>query len=497
MSAQPQSHTMLRVLPVLGAILMVFSLTMLVPLGVSRLLGDGASGAFWPALLGAMVVGLVLRLLGPLRGTMPELQLRDGMLLVSLCWTLLPLAASMPLLLYFDTTATPMSFTGAYFEAMSALTTTGATVLSGLDQLPASINLWRCFLQWLGGMGILVLAVAILPMLGVGGSQLFRAETAGPMKEAKLTPRIKETAKGLWGVYCFISLACVLAYWLGGMSPLDAWLHMFSTLSLGGLSSHDASFGYFHSPTLEWISIVFMSIASGNFALYFLVWHRRSAWVVLRDPEWRGSMALLVGASLLVAVLLLAKGVTTDVLDTVRMALFNVISVASTTGYSSTDYTLWPVFAPVFMIMLSGMATSAGSTGAGIKMARVLILIKQARREMTRIIHPRAVNPVTVGGSVVGSGTIFSVLAFMLVYGTTVIGLTFALLLTDMSFDVSLSAIMACVNNMGPGLGPIGPAGNFAGLSQFQQWICTLAMLLGRLEILSFMVLFTPGFWRK
>ncbi len=497
MKVSDRFSTMRRVVPVFGAILMVFSLTILVPLTLSWTLSDGAQGAFGPVVVAAFLAGLVLRLLGPLRNPLPELQVRDGMLLVSLCWTLLPLAASGPLLLYFADTPTPMSFTGAYFEAMSALTTTGATVLSGLDQLPVSINLWRCFLQWLGGMGILVLAVAILPMLGVGGSQLFRAETAGPMKDAKLTPRIKETAKGLWSVYCGISLLCVLAYWLGGMTPLDAWMHMFSTLSLGGLSSHDASFGYFHSPTLEWIAIVFMSVASGNFALYFLAFYRRSASLVLHDVEWRGTMLLMFGGSALVALLLWAKGVSPADLDTLRMALFNVISVASTTGYSTTDYTLWPVFAPIFMIMLSGMATSAGSTGAGIKMVRVLILVKQARRELARIIHPRAVNPVTVGGNVVSSSTIFAVLAFMLVYGTTVLGLTFVLLLSDMDFDIAISAVLACVNNMGPGLGPLGPAGNFSGLSTFQTWIMTLAMLLGRLEILSFIVLFTPGFWRK
>ncbi|MDD5028579.1 MAG: potassium transporter TrkG [Rhodoferax sp.] len=487
----------LRVVPVFGAILMVFSLTMLVPLAVSRSLVDGAEGAFWPAVVATFVVGLLLRLLGPLRSPMPELQVRDGILLVSLCWVLLPLAASGPLLLFFAATPTPMSFTGAYFEAMSALTTTGSTVLTGLDALPASINLWRCFLQWLGGMGILVLAVAILPMLGVGGSQLFRAETAGPMKDTKLTPRIKETAKGLWTVYCAISLACVLAYWYGGMAALDAWMHMFSTLSLGGLSSHDASFGYFQSPALEWIAIVFMLLASGNFALYFVSLHRRSWKPIFRDPEWRGSMLLLLGGSVFIAGLLWAKGMSHGVMETLRTALFNVISIGSTTGYSTTDYSLWPVFAPIFMIMLSGMATSAGSTGAGIKMIRVLILIKQARREMSRIIHPHAVNPVSIGGNVISNGTIFAVLAFMLVYGTTVLGLTFALLLSDMPFDVAFSAILASVNNMGPGLGPVGPAGNYASLSTFQLWVCTLAMLLGRLEMLSFMVLFRPEFWRK
>lgn len=487
----------LRVFPVLGVIVMVFALTMLVPWGVSYWTQDGAESAYPLTMLLTFACGLLMRTAVWKVGHRLELQTRDGILLVGLAWTLLPLFACVPLLLYFGSTDTPISFTDAYFEAMSGLTTTGSTVLVKLDALPGSINLWRCFLQWLGGMGILVLAVAILPMLGVGGSQLFRAEATGPMKDAKLTPRITETAKGLWSVYCLLSLACVLAYWLAGMTPLDAWTHMFSTLSLGGLSSHDSSFGYFQSPTLEWVAIVFMLIASCNFALYFVVITKRQPGRILRDAEWRGSMGLLVGSGVFVAGLLLFKGHLSDPSEALRMALFNVISIGSTTGFSTVDYTLWPVFAPLYMIMLSGVATSAGSTGAGIKMARMVILVKQARREMRRIVHPRAVHPVTLGGHTVENSTIFSVLGFMLVYGGVIIGLTMVLLLTDMSFDTAFTAIVASVNNMGPGLNEVGPAGNFLGLTDFQTWVCTLAMLLGRLEMLSFLVLFTPGFWRK
>lgn len=487
----------LRVFPLLGTIVMVFAATMAVPLAVSWVLNDGAQQAYLLPLLGTLLAGVVMRGTGWRRREKVDLQARDGILLVGLVWTLLPVFACLPLLLYFTDSGQPLSFTDAYFEAMSGLTTTGATVLVGLDALPPSINLWRCFLQWLGGMGILVLAVAILPMLGAGGSQLFRAEATGPMKEAKLTPRITETAKGLWSVYAFMSLACVTAYWLAGMPAIDAWAHMFSTLSLGGLSSHDASFGYFQSPALEWIAIVFMLLASCNFALYFTAFIKRSPRRIWRDAEWRGSMGLMLGCSLLIAILLLVKGVMQDPWETLRVATFNVVSIASTTGYSTVDYTTWPVFAPIVMIMLSGMATSAGSTGAGIKMARVIILIKQSRREMRRIIHPRAVHPVTLGGHAVDNSTIFSVLGFMLVYGGTIIGLTLLLLLTDMDFDTGFTAVVASVNNMGPGLNEVGPAGNFAGLTDFQTWVCTLAMLLGRLEMLSFLVLFTPGFWRK
>jgi trk system potassium uptake protein TrkH len=281
------------------------------------------------------------------------------------------------------------------------------------------------------------------------------------------------------------------------MSWFDAWAHMFTTLSLGGLSTHDASFGFFQSPTLEWIAIVFMLLASCNFALYFVALVKRDPLKVWRDAEWRATVLLLVGTSGLIALLLLAKGVSSDVFETLRMALFNVISIGSTTGYATVDYTQWPIFAPIVMIMLSGIATSAGSTGAGIKMARLVILLKQARREMRAIIHPRAVQPVTLAGNPVDNRTIFAVLGFMLMYGGTIIGLTLLLLLTDLSFDTAFSAIVASVNNMGPGLNEVGPAGNYAGMSPVQLWICTLAMLLGRLEILSFLVIFTPGFWRK
>lgn len=488
---------LMRIAPVLGLIVWVFGVCLLVPWAVSWHFDDAAFFAYPTSMAVCALVGSVLWVGARGRPRRADLQARDGILLVGLVWTLLPLLACLPFLIHFNQTGQALSFVEAYFEAMSGLTTTGSTILSGLDELPPSINLWRCFLQWLGGMGILVLAVAILPMLGVGGSQLFRAEATGPMKDSKLTPRITETAKGLWTVYCLLSLACLVAYRWGGMSWFDAWAHMFTTLSLGGLSTHDASFGFFQSPTLEWIAIVFMLLASCNFALYFVALVKRSPLKVWRDAEWRATVTLLLGASGLIALLLLFKDPSLDVTTTIRTVLFNVISIGSTTGYATVDYTQWPIFAPIVMIMLSGIATSAGSTGAGIKMARLVILLKQARREMRAIIHPRAVQPVTLAGHPVDNRTIFAVLGFMLMYGGTIIGLTLLLLLTDLSFDTAFSAVVASVNNMGPGLNEVGPAGNYSGMSPVQLWICTFAMLLGRLEILSFLVIFTPGFWRK
>jgi trk system potassium uptake protein TrkH len=488
-------HSFQPVLAVLGMIVAVFGLAMAVPLGVAWAHDDPALGAFARPMALTVIGGAALW--GLTRRRRRELQPRDGVLLVVLAWTVLPLFASLPLLLHAREVGPALSFTDAYFEAVSGLTTSGGTVLSGLDALPPSVNVWRCFLQWLGGMGILVLAVAILPLLGVGGSQLFKAEAAGPLKDTKLTPRITETAKGLWSVYAALSLACVGAYWLAGMPALDAWMHMFTTVSLGGLSSHDASFGHFRSPLLEAIAIVFMLIASCNFALYFVAVRKRSLRGVLRDVETRATLGVMVGSGLVVAAVLVAAG-TYEPATALRHAMFNVVSIASTTGYSTVDYVQWPVLPPVLMLLLSGVATSAGSTGCGIKMVRLLILLKQARRELTRLIHPRAVQPLQLGGRIVESDVIFAVLGFMLVYGGTVLGLTMLMLLPgNLDLDSAMSAVIASVNCMGPGLGTVGPAANFGHLGDFQTWVLTAAMLLGRLELLAVLVLFTPQFWRK
>ncbi|WP_027996558.1 TrkH family potassium uptake protein [Simplicispira psychrophila] len=482
------------VLRVLGMLIMLFAMAMGVPLAVSWYTQDGVWQVY-PLSMGiTLLIGLGLLL--AMRRYKRELQPRHGVMLVSLVWALLPLFAAVPLMLACQQVGRPMSFTYAYFEAVSGLTTTGSTVLSSLDTLPVSVNVWRTFLQWIGGMGILVLAVAVLPLLGVGGSQLFKAEAAGPIKDTKLTPRMTETAKGLWGVYALFSIVCALAYWVAGMEPLDALMHMFSTVSLGGLSSHDASFGFFQSPLLEGVALFFMLLASCNFALYFVALrkgHWGSFWL---DSEMRATFVTLVGGGLVVALLLWGKGVYGP-LDALRHGMFHVVSIASTTGYATVDYLAWPVFAPVFMLMLSGVATSAGSTGGGIKMMRMLVLVKQARRELTRLVHPNAVQPVRLGGAVVESRMIFSVMAFMLVYGGTIIVLSMALLLTDLDPLTAFSAVIASVNCTGPGLGSIGPASNYTVLTDFQIWVCTLAMLLGRLEILSFVALLTPAFWRR
>jgi trk system potassium uptake protein TrkH len=435
-------------------------------------------------------VGLLLSL--GTRQFKRELQPRDGFVLVGLTWLLLPVFAALPLWL-----GVPgLSATDAYFEAMSGFTATGATVISGLDALPLSVNVWRCFMMLVGGLGIIVLAVAILPLLGVGGAQLFKAETAGPMKDQKLTPRMAETARGLWMVYFGFSLLCFLAYRWAGMSWSDAFMHMCTTMGLGGFSSHDLSFGYWNSPLIEAVAMVFMMLAGVSFALYFIAWRQRSISVLWRDIELRAFYIVVLSTIALISTYLTVHEVYPSFAESLRHTAFHVVSLATTTGYASHDYAQWPVFAPLLMILLGCFATCAGSTGGGIKMVRMLLLLKQSMRELVRIVHPNVINPVVLAGNAVSPRVMQSVIAFMMMYGATLVGLTMLLLFSGLDVVTAFTAVIACVNNIGPGLGEVGPAVNFAGLTDFQTWVCTFGMLLGRLELLAVLVLFTPQFWR-
>ena len=480
------------VLNVLARVMVGFAFMFLVPLAWAWSLDAVALREIWLKCM-ALTLGVGVLILLLTTKHRRELQPRDGFLLVNLVWVVLPAFAAVPLML-----AMPgLSWTDAYFESMSALTATGATALSGLDDLPTSINVWRCFLQLIGGLGIMLLVVAVLPLLGLGGVQLYKAETPGPMKDARLTPRIAETARGLWGVYFAFSAACLLAYRWAGMSWADAFMHMCTTMGLGGFSSHDASFGYWNSASMEMVATVFMALAGISFARYFIVWRSRSGISLIRDAEVRAYGLVLIASIAALCLLLLAHGVYADFGDALRSAAFHVVSVATTTGYASTDYALWPVFAPVFLMFLGTFVSCAGSTGGGIKMVRMVLLLKQARRELVRALHPRVVNPVSMGRAMVPATVIASIMAYMLIYGATTIGLTMLMLLSGLDIVTAFSAVVATVNNIGPGLGQVGPASNFGVLTDFQTWVCTVAMLMGRLELLAVMVLFIPEFWRK
>jgi len=482
---------MLAVAHVLGLMMAFFAVTYLMPLACSVITQDGMFVDFAIAAAANVIVGLLIVALT--RRYQRELKPRDGFLLVTLSWVLMSASAALPLMIAFP----DLSFTDAYFEAMSGLTTTGSTVLVNLDQLPPSINLWRHALHWFGGIGIIVLAVAILPLLGVGGMQLYRAETPGPVKDEKLTPRITETAKALWVSYSVITVIGIVALKIAGMSWFDAICHTFSAMGLGGFSTHDASIGWFDSPAIEAVLIALMVLASLNFARHFVALRRLTLKPYRDDPEARAIFLVLALSILGISLLLWLSGTYPAYLTALRHAAFNVTSVASTTGFVSQNYDLWPVFAPMWMLFLSAVVCSTGSTGGGIKMFRTLLLARQAQREMKLLVHPSAVIPVRIGGAVVPDRVAQSVLAFIFLYFQAIAVLTFLLLLSGMPIVPAFSSVVASINNMGPGIGPTGPAGNYQALTDFQTWICTVAMLLGRLEIFSVLVLFTPAFWRK
>ena len=480
----------LAVTALVGRVLMLFALLMAVPLGFALAEHDPAEMAFVVSIGVTFAFGAALTL--ATRRFRRELHLRDGFVLVVLIWLVLPAFAALPLWL-----AIPgISVTDAYFEAMSGFSATGATLLSGLDRLPLSVNVWRCFLQLVGGLGIIVLAVAILPLLGVGAAQLFKAEMTGPMKDTRLTPRIAETARGLWSVYFVGCIGCFFAYAWAGMSWSDAFMHMCTTMSLAGFSSHDASFGYWNSPLIEAVAVFFMMLAGISVALYFLAWRRRSLRPLWRHPEARAFVGVMAASVLLISLYLWLGGIYDDYRVALRHTVFHVVSVGTTTGYATQDYTQWPPFAGLLMILLGCFATCGGSTGGGIKMMRMLLLLKQAQHELVRIVHPNVVNPVVIGAQVVPQRVMQNVIAFMMVYGATLVVLTMAMLFSGLDVITAFTAVVACLNNIGPGLGDVGPAVNYGGLSDFQTWVCTFAMVLGRLELLSLLVLFTPQFWR-
>ena len=478
------------ILPVLGLIAMAMSLSHLLPIATALALHDGTAGVFAISMTLNLLVGFFLWLLT--RRHRRELQLREGILFIALVWIGGALFASVPLFFVIG-----LSFTDAFFESMSALTATGATLLSGLDKLPPSINVWRAELQWLGGMGVIVLVVAVLPMVGVGGRQISKAEIPGPMKDDQLTPRMTQTAKGLWLVYFALTGACFLAYWAAGMDWLDALIHSFTTLSLGGFSSHDASIAYFDSLAIELVAIVFMTLAGINFATHFRVWQMRNLRSARADTELPYYLVVLAVSVLGISGFLWMNEVYPDFATALRYAAFNTVSVATNTGYATVDYASWPVFAPLWLMFLGTFVACSGSAGGGIKMIRAIILFRQMYRELIQLAHPRAVSPLKINDRVVPNQVVFAVLAFFFAWLSTLVGVTLLLTFSGLDVLTAFSASVASLNNIGPGLHEVGPSTNFAGLTDFQTWVCSVTMLLGRLELLTVLVILAPSFWRK
>jgi trk system potassium uptake protein TrkH len=419
------------------------------------------------------------------------LRLRDGFLIVAAFWVVLGSFGAAPFLF---STEPSMTLTDAVFESISGLTTTGATVLSNLDQLPRSILYYRHQLQWLGGMGIIVLAVAVLPMLGVGGMQLYRAETPGPVKDTKLTPRITETAKALWYIYLGLTIACALAYWVAGMSPFDALCHSFSTVAIGGFSTHDASIGFFESGAIELVAVFFMFFAAINFSLHFMAWRSNSLRHYIQDPEFRAYSLILGGLIFFVLTYLVIMNEYDSLQESLTTGLFQVVSIATTTGFTTTNFSAWPGTLPVLLIFSSFIGGCAGSTGGGMKVMRCLLLYKQGVREVHRLVHPSAELPVKLGNMPVPQRVIDSVWGFFAVYIVLFTIMMILLLMTGLDQVTAFSAIAASLNNLGPGLGDV--ANGFSSLTNSAKWICAAAMLLGRLEIFTLLVLVSRTFWR-
>ena len=466
---------------------MLFSISLLPPVLVSLVYHDGVWVYFTEAFLIILVFGLVSWL--PVRKQQRDLRLRDGFVVVVMFWTVLSITGSLPFLL---SEQPRLPLVDAVFESVSGLTTTGATVITQLDGLPPSILYYRQQLQWLGGMGIIVLAVAVLPMLGIGGMQLYRAETPGPIKDSKLTPRIKETAKALWYIYLALTATCALGYWLAGMTVFDAIGHAYSTVAIGGFSTHDASIGYFNSTAIELVAVVFMLLSGMNFALHFLALREKSLAGYWRDSELKFYLLLLGLVILLTISGLYFHGM--PLLEALTSGLFQAVSIGTTTGFLTAEYFNWPAFIAILLLFSSFVGGCAGSTGGGIKVIRILLLIKQGLREINRLIHPNAQIPVRIGKKTVPSRVVEAVWGFFALYVGSFTVLYLLLAATGLDLMTAFSAVAACMNNLGPGLAGVGL--HYADLPDMAKWLLCFAMLLGRLEIFTLLVLLTPAFWR-
>ncbi|MBT3437577.1 MAG: potassium transporter [Oceanospirillaceae bacterium] len=487
-------------LKIIGMLLMAFSASMIPSLLISLSLNDGAHWSFGYAFCITFIAGFLIWL--PFSTHTKVLRTRDGFVIVVMFWTILGLFGALPF--YFSTPLSALdpswSYVDSLFESLSGLTTTGATVIVHLDDLPTSLLFYRQFLQWFGGMGIIVLAVAILPMLGIGGMQLYRAETPGPVKDSKLTPRITETAKQLWYIYLTLTVTCATAYWLAGMTLFDAITHSFSTVAIGGFSTHDASLGYFNSAAVETIAIIFMLLAAVNFSLHFQTartirnqhykarlshyWH---------DEEFRFFLSVIASICLItVGTLWLTNGMNFN--DSFRQGVFEVVSIATTTGFATADFSQWPAMLAFLLFSAAFIGGCAGSTGGGMKVVRVLIVLKQGLREIRRLIHPNAIIHVKLGSSPIPDRVAEAVWGFFSVYTLVFFIMMIALLGTGMDQVTAWSAVGATLNNLGPGLGDV--AQNYSDVTAVGKWILCFSMLLGRLEVFTLLVLFTPMFWR-
>ncbi|MBE0364524.1 trk system potassium uptake protein TrkH [Pseudoalteromonas ulvae UL12] len=477
------------IIKILGQLVAMFSITMIPPALVSLIYKDGGGVPFVLAFIFSLVIGMMAYY--PNRKQNGDLKAREGFLIVVLFWLVLGAFASLPLV-FLD--APKLSLADAIFESFSGLTTTGATVLTGIEFLPKAVLFYRQQLQWLGGMGIIVLAVAVLPMLGVGGMQLYRAETPGPVKDSKMTPRIADTAKHLWYIYVSLTVACSTAYWAAGMNWFDAICHAFSTIAIGGFSTYDASLGYFDSPLINFICVFFLIIAAVNFSLHYAAVASRNLKVYIRDPEFKVFLAIQAALILLCFSVLSSQEVYQTGDETLDQAMFQAVSMSTTAGFATDNFSAWPLFLPILLIFSSFIGGCAGSTGGGMKVVRVFLLYLQGIRELNRLVHPRAIYSIKLGRKALPDKVIEAVWGFFSAYALVFVIIMLLLMGTGLDNITAFSATAACLNNLGPGLGDV--AAHYGDITDGAKWILTIAMVFGRLEIFTLLVLFTPTFWR-
>lgn len=478
------------IIKVLGLLMLLFAVTLVPPILVAFLYTDSSP---MPFILSFSIIAITgLSLWFPFQHSPVELRVRDGFLLVFLFWTVFGIVGSLPLTL---TNEPNLTLTNAVFESISGLTTTGATVITGLDELPHSILYYRQQLQWIGGLGIVILAVAILPFLGIGGMQLYRAETPGPMKEDKMTPRIRETAKVLWYIYFGLTTLCAFCYWLAGMSVFDAICHAYATIAIGGFSTHDLSLGYFNSVVIEMVAVIFMVLAGINFSLHYLSISGRSFKPYWRNSESRAYIYILIVVAVTVVLGLMTIHGFANTPYALHHGIFQAVSIATTTGFTTTQYALWPSFLPVLLIFASFMGGCIGSTAGGLKTLRIILLFKQGSRELKRLIHPQGFFNIKIGGKPIPDRVIEGVWGFFATYVMVFAVIMLLMMATGLDQITAFSAVAACLNNLGPGLGDV--AAHYGEIPDVSKWILCVAMLLGRLEIFTLLILFTPIYWRK
>ncbi len=472
----------------LGILFLLFSTTLLPPIGVSLLYRDGQASNFSITFAMAVVVGLVLW--WPTRRDAHTIRGRDGFLIVALMWSAMSLLGTVPFMLSLD-----LSFPDAFFESVSGYTTTGSTVLEGLDAMSPSILFYRQEIQWLGGIGVIVLAVALLPMLGIGGMQLYKAETAGPLKDERFTPRLARTARGLVVVYAILTAACAASYWAAGMTLFDALGHSFSTLATGGYSTHDASIGFFDSLPIEIVASIFTLIGAISFNEHFIAWRTLQLHRYARDTQTKAFLLIVLAFVSVTSLVLYTTETYPSLVESLRYASFEVVTVMTTNGYMIADFSLWPLALPVLLIFTGFVGGCAGSSTGGIKVIRFVVLFKQVALHIHRLIHPQAIRRMKLEGQPLPDFVVEAVAGFFAVYVVVFFFFMALAMMDGMDQVTAFGAVAATINNLGPGLGDV--AITFADVSPHGKIMFAIAMLFGRLEIYTFLVLLTPAFWRR